>query len=260
MWRGGAWHLRDLGSSNGTFVAGERLAPGESTRLSAGQMVAFGRLDDAWTLFDDGAPSALAQRIESGAWAHAADGLLALPGPDNPRVVVFQATSGAWVAEWADGIRAAVADGEVIDVDSERFRMQLPAEQEGTAPIDGGMSLDAIRLRFEVSLDEEHVTLVLLHRGTETALESREHAYLLLTLARLRIEEAGQPLPEQGWVERDRLLRMLHIDGNALNVGIYRARRQLTGAGVSGGAGIVEVRRGQRRFGLAPSRVELSSR
>lgn len=52
---------------------------------------------------------------------------------------------------------------------------------------------------------------------------------------------------------------MMAVDTNALNVAIYRARRQFSRAGIEGSGGLVEVRRGQRRFGLAPERFEIGS-
>ena len=72
----------------------------------------------------------------------------------------------------------------------------------------------------------------------------------LLTLARLRLEDADEPSAEQGWVDRDRLLKLLGVDANALNVAIYRARGQLPAGGVDGAAGVVEVRRGRRPLGV----------
>ena len=128
---------------------------------------------------------------------------------------------------------------------------------EGTAAVDTGPRLDTISLRFEVSRDEEHTTITTVHRGVETRLEEREHGYVLLTLARARLADREHPAAEQGWIDRERLLKMLAMDANALNVAIYRARGQLAAAGVDGAAGVVEVRRGQRRLGVDPSRLEV---
>jgi FHA domain len=53
---GGAWVLVDLGSQNGTFVAGKALRPNEPVPLRAGDEVTFGvvrgRVFDAAGLFD----------------------------------------------------------------------------------------------------------------------------------------------------------------------------------------------------------------
>jgi hypothetical protein len=86
-------------------------------------------------------------------------------------------------------------------------------------------------------------------------LPPREHFYLLLTLARLRIADAARAEPDRGWIDRDRLLRMLAMEVNAFNMAVHRARQQFLDAGVAGSGAIVQVRRGQRRFGIA--RIEI---
>jgi len=48
---GGAWHVEDLGSSNGTFVAGVRLPKGEARAVTAGSVVMLG---DARFILDGG--------------------------------------------------------------------------------------------------------------------------------------------------------------------------------------------------------------
>jgi hypothetical protein len=258
-WTGSGWVIRDLGSRNGTFVDGERLEPGEPRPLATGAKLGFGRADPdaAFELVDDGAPAALAEAPD-GALVMATDGLLALPDAASPTAVVFADSRGGWVVEAEDESRA-ITDGETLLVDGQPWVVRLPASLEGTATVDAGPTIDTVRLRFAVSMDEEHVEITILHRGRETPLEAREHGYILLTLARARQADAELALAEQGWIDRDRLLKMLGLDTNALNVGIYRARGQLSAAGIDGAAGVVQVRRGQRRFGLEPDRFEVTS-
>ena len=45
QWQGGALHLADLGSTNGSFVNGEKLAPNAVRRLKVGDRLRFGKLD-----------------------------------------------------------------------------------------------------------------------------------------------------------------------------------------------------------------------
>ncbi len=258
-WSGSEWVVRDLGSRNGTFVDGERLEPGQARTVKAGMKLGFGRSEPeaAFELLDDGAPAALAEAPD-GTLVLATDGLLALPDAESPTVVVFADSRGGWVVEEGDESRA-VSDGETLLVNGAPWTIRLPASLEGTATVDAGPTIDTVKLRFAVSMDEEHVEIAVLHRGKEIALEAREHGYILLTLARARQEDAELPLAEQGWIDRDRLLKMLGLDTNALNVGIYRARGQISAAGIDGAAGVVQVRRGQRRFGLEPDRFEVTS-
>ncbi len=253
-WNGQQWEVRDLGSRNGTFVDGRRLGSGESSALTVGTRLTFGAEAPAFVLEHAGAPGAMA--IGPGrATVHARDGLLALPSAENPEVLVFSDGLG-WVAESGDD-RRRVSDGDPVVAAGVAFRLRLPQVVEGTATADAGLTLDTVGIRFEVSRDEEHVRLQLVHRGRSIPIEPREHGYVLLTLARKRLADAAEPASEQGWIERDQLLRMLQLDANGLNVAIYRARGQLAAAGLIDSAGIVEVRRGQRRIGIDPSRLSV---
>lgn len=254
-WAGDHWEIRDLGSRNGTFVDGRRLDPGVGHRLRTGAAIGFGEQDAGWELTDDGAPSALAIEVGSGSLRLAEDGLLALPDAEHPDCTVYSDARGVWVCERPDQLPEPLEDGVLVAAGGLSWRIRLPEAIEGTATVDAGMRLDAIGLRFAVSRDEEHVQVFVRYRGKEVALEEREHGYVLLTLARARLREADEPLPEQGWIDRNRLLKMLAVDANALNVSIYRARGQLSAAGVDGAAGVVEVRRGQRRLGIEPDRL-----
>ena len=256
VWTGGRWEIRDLGSRNGTYVDGRRLASGEAVVVGIGAKLGFGDPVDTWELFEAGPPAAVAEDLDKGTVRTAADGLLALPDEEHPEALVYADSTGRWVLE-QDG-ETKILDGErVVTAGGVPWRVQVPAGQIGTATVNVAPTLDAVSVRFAVSRDEEHVQTTITFRGHETALEVREHWYAMLTLARKRLEDAGEPASEQGWIERDDLLRMLGVDSNTLNVSIYRARKQLQAAGIEGAAGIVEVRRGQRRIGIAASRLEV---
>lgn len=255
-WTGTRWELRDLGSRNGSFVDGARVAPGEGLPVVAGSKISFGGPDPQFELVEAGPPGPVGRDARTGRWVAGRDGLLGLPSQEEPEVVVFADPSGAWRLE-AGEERRAVSDGEVIDAGGSRFVLSLPASLEGTATSGVGCLLDTLTFKFGVSRDEEYVRMTLIHRGQPIALEPREHGYVLLTLARRRLEDAHLPAAEQGWIDRDQLLRMLQFDANGLNVAIYRARGQLAAAGVEDAVGIVEVRRGQRRIGIHPDRLEV---
>ena len=105
-----------------------------------------------------------------------------------------------------------------------------------------------------MSLDEEHVAVVARDGRRDHDLGTLAHNYLLLTLARVRRDDERSDLPasEQGWVDVDRLLKMLRVDENKLNVDVHRARKRLAATGVDGAAGIIERRPARRmRLGLA---------
>ncbi|MEZ4239944.1 MAG: FHA domain-containing protein [Myxococcota bacterium] len=254
-WTGSGWEVRDLGSRNGTFVGGVRVGPGEAAGVKVGTQLSFGDQEARYELVDAAAPGPVARDLRTNAWVAAEDGMLALPSSAQPECVVYGDPAGGWFAEGDD--RRPVTDGDVLEIGGVPFALALPEMVDGTATVERAMRLDTIGLRFGVSRDEEHVVLTVVHRGEDVPLEPREHGYVLLTLARQRLDDAGEPSAEQGWIDRDRLLKMLQLDANGLNVAIYRARGQLASIGVDDAAGIVEVRRGQRRIGIPPERLEV---
>ena len=108
-----------------------------------------------------------------------------------------------------------------------------------------------LALSFAVSLDEEHVELRL-HCGARTIeMGSRGHNYLLLTLARRRLEDARDGVPETscGWLEPEDLSHDPRMTAPLLNVDVFRIRRQFADKGVVDAASIIERRPRQLRIG-----------
>ena len=254
-WTGNHWELRDLGSRNGTYLNGTKLEPGIAAKLVVGTRVAFGNPQEVWEVIDDEAPSMLAIEMNSGELMAAKDGLLVLPSEDNPVVSLYQHLVEGWIAEDDDGNIRPIKDQEIVLVDGRSWRVELPFVSDGTPLMQLDMGLESIELQFAVSRDEERVEITIYHRGVELKLEPREHGYVLLTLARARKEDEALSPSDRGWRDRNQLERMLAMDSNALNVAIHRARQQFLAAGVSGAAGIVEVRRKKRRLGLDRFRI-----
>lgn len=246
-WGDGAWEVRDLGSRNGTFVDGTVIVAGETVEIDVGTRLAFGDVDEAWDVVEADAPTVYAER-EDGAEAQAGkDGLLVLPNAGRPELSIFEGADG-WRIEGDDS--EPLEDGDTISAGGHRWTVHLPEVFEGTPAFQASPTIDTIAVRFAVSQDEERVQIDVVHRGRVTALEPAWHGYVLLTLARVRDQEKDRPVDERGWVKRDDLSKMLRMDANGLNVAIHKAREQMLSAGVLGGAGIVEVKRGARRFGL----------
>ena len=253
VWTGTKWQLRDLGSRNGTFVDGRRIEPGRPVVISAGAQLGFGASEVGWELVEAGAPSAIATALADGSRRAATGELLVLPDDEAPLVSIYPSPNGAgWVVEDADGEARELRDQETLTVGGTAWRLDLPVLSEATPMVDVAQTLDNAHLRLAVSPDEERVVIDVMLRGEVThTLDPREHSYLLLTLARARLEDAGQPPGDQGWRNVETLTRMLKMDANALNVSIHRARQQLARTGLEGAAGVVQTRRGHRRLGTA---------
>jgi len=255
VWQGTRWWVRDLGSTNGTYLAGNRLEPGVDHPLKAGASLRFGARGPTWVLFDERPPTAHA-RCADGRIAHAEASLLVLPDAENAEVSVYRDRLGAWVAERM-GEQVPVDDGARLVAGGMRWTLCLPEAEGRTVEEEADRaSLHSGVLEFRVSRDEEHVALRLVGVGFEVDLGARVHNYLLLTLARARMED-GLTEAESGWRHRDELLRMLRMSESTLYAHVHRARKQLAAAGVEQAAQLVEQRPDTREWRLGTADLKV---
>lgn len=256
-WNGNTWELQDIGSRNGTFVAGRRIGVGERVSLSPGVTLGFGT-PDGYVFTGGEAPAPFAVPLDGGPPCEAQGGLLALPDTQAPELTVHRSAEHGWLVELAGKVWST-RDGDVVHTASGGWRLYLPDEIVQTdVPGDDGPTIDTIRLRFRVSRDEETVELLALHRGGAIDLKVRVHHYPLLLLARARLRDAALPSERQGWVEQSELLRQLRYDDDRLYSDIFRSRRQLTQTGVTDAARLIERRPGTGllRIGVAAVEIE----
>ncbi len=234
-WTGEAWELRDLGSRNGTWANGKRVDPGRKRVLEVGDRLAFGQELRAWEVADLTPPEPMA-RNSDGRWLQGDDGLLLLPDAESATACIFE-EGGHWIAELEPGPRR-LEDGAEISVNGQSFSLFLPERVASTREAGGGVvDLSRATLHFKVSMDEEHVELDLIDGETRLTLPHRAHLYLVLDLARARLEDAKDadlPESEQGWRYNDVLMSDHRIPVNQFNVVLFRARRQLKRADVLG--------------------------
>ncbi|MEM7244922.1 MAG: FHA domain-containing protein [Acidobacteriota bacterium] len=258
-WTGEDWEYQDLGSRNGTQVNGQRLGAGEKVALDPDDVLIFGAERNAVRVLDVSAPVVFVQ-AEDGERVVASEGLLVLPDAETPEVTVFEDSEGRWLREDVSGTQV-VEDGAWFEVAGRRWQLRLPVVLEGTWEVDEAvLRLGDIGLRFGVSRDEEHVEVTVLAPSGDIALTPRAHAYFLLTLARARLEDAGNAQlneTEHGWLSGDELGYRLDLSPNHLSVSAYRCRKQLAGAGVQGAAGLIERRASGRQLRIGVARLEV---
>ncbi|MBX2798391.1 MAG: FHA domain-containing protein [Myxococcales bacterium] len=253
-WDGDTWVVRDLASSNGTFLQGERLAVGAATAVTQGQSLRFAT-DDPWSLVDAGPPEPSAALQGSDVVVRAQSQVLLLPSEERPVCAVFAVEGGGWVCE-SDRERVAVTDRQWVSAGGDRWRLSLPTPLADTLQASEGP-----RLYFSVSRDEEFVALDVEEAGRRVALGHRGYTYLLLTLARQRLAESTVPEPDRGWLHQDDLAHMLRINASTVNVHVYRARQHASRLGIRGASGLVErrMRTRQLRIGTAALAVAPSA-
>lgn len=257
-WDGESWTIRDLASSNGTLVNGERLAPHEHRVLKPEDRLHFGLYPVAWTVESVDAPVARALRVRGNGTVVMQEGMIPLPSANAPLAMIYTDPTQGWMLESLNEIRR-VRDLEVVEIDGEAWRLHLPVEQARTV---GGVpavdSLADVALEFEVSADEEHVSLVAMVGLRQVSLGSRSHHYALLTLARQRLQDAEQPdMPESehGWMYHESLMRMLRLSRGQLNLLVFRARKQLAELDIRDAQNLVERRPDSRQLRIGIDRL-----
>ncbi|MCX4240832.1 FHA domain-containing protein [Paraliomyxa miuraensis] len=247
VWQGRHWEVKDLGSHNGTAVNGRLVPAGTRRRLEEGDELTFGQSASTWTLRDGGGPEALAQ-AEDRAAIVGADGLLVLPGPDDPEATVFITSVGRWRLETASESRD-VADHEVVPAGGVQWRLRLPSIPGTTRSTAGtrALSLDEVELSLMPGAEDQTLVAV---KSTSEAFSFVVGAGSAVLRALVQARLGGH----EGWVDRDELVDRLSINDNHLNVDVYRIRRQFADAGFIDAARVIERRKGRLRLGTARMR------
>jgi Pentapeptide repeats (8 copies) len=121
--------------------------------------------------------------------------------------------------------------------------------------------LPQITLYFNVSQDEEHVTLKVEVANQIIDLHERAHHYCLLLLARQRLSDAdlGVTTDAQGWISMGEFSKILGLDPSHINIHIHRARLQLFQAIPEATAWPNLVERGQNRIRFGPYTFDVNS-
>ena len=256
------WLIRDLGSTNGSYVNDQRVEAGQTVRLARGSELWFGK--ESAVLESVQPPTVCASCLDTNRHYSALNGVITLPDEADPLVTVFQGTDGSWFVEHEDETKTAT-DGEVLHAAGRRFRLHIPSAgsarshvstQEGSALI---IRSKIFELVFNVSSDQESIE-VELHAGSRVlTVPPRQAHEVLLELARTRLQDRADGVAEGecGWVYAGDLATRLAYQRSRLNVAIHRIRRQLAEVGLVDAAQVFERRpmSQQLRLGITQLRV-----
>lgn len=257
-WTPAGWHVRDLASTNGTWLDGARLVAGKRSALMVGSAICFGDPKDPWQLIDEGPPGPSAWNHISGELRAGAEGTLVIGGLRNNGARTVEHGPNGWQL-LGRGHARAVADGDSVHVGSTLWTLLLPPMGKGTRSTrrreDQLAPLALSSLELLVSSDEEHVDVTI--RGPDGRVtqlpSSRSCHYVLATLARLQV--AGGRTKGQ-WVSVHELASSLRYTVERLNVEIHRARRLFAQAGAPDAYAIVE-RSGDGRLRIGTANVSV---
>jgi hypothetical protein len=258
-WSPGGWEIKDLASTNGTFVNGARLEYGQIKKIGVTDALAFGSVSETWELADP-SPPRVSVVCEDGTVLATDGDLLAVPSPEEPTVTLYRSSQGAWLIERSGGDVAPLADHGEFRAGEKNWVLRL-GEPGQAAQIRRGGDVRAARFVFDVSSDEEHVDLSVHLDDVELTLGSHIHNCLLLTLARRRLSDLahGVSAASAGWLYLDELERALGSDAGQLNVQVFRIRKRL-GRYFSNAAEVIERRFGSQQLRVGVSAIEVRRR
>jgi hypothetical protein len=237
-WFHGEWHLRDLGSVQGTFLDGERVAERTEHQLRPGQVVRIAG-EDLVKIVSVEEPRPYARNIDTGEErGEADDGGIALPDGallardlDSPSgwVLLRDDTSTPWTG----------ADPE--------WELQLPRLSEPT--MEPGRSLANVHITFIVPKNLSRPMGLALRFGEEVVqLRPCQPFFPLYLLARARTERPD------GFIERSVLQHQSGLSLKHLDAYLGRARERIVEA-LPDARAILELQRGWRRLRVRPDQL-----
>ncbi len=230
MWDGEDWLLQDS-STNGSYVNGKQVATGIKHRLHKGDLIHFASLSaETWEVKDASAPKSLLVPVSSGLPSIELESLAVLPNEESPEITLYMSPNGHWVCESQAGI-SVLKTGDLVGTNELTWRFIEASVSEETQRLETAevSAYPQIGIYFDVSQNEEHVSLKFKMDEQEYDLGQRNHHYLLLLLARKRIEDKLKGLDdaEQGWVDKELLSKMLGQSESHINIQVYRFRKQI---------------------------------
>jgi hypothetical protein len=258
-WDGERWEVKDLGSRNGTFLNGTRLSVGTSHRVVCGSELAFGNEVEVWKLRDDSAPPVMAVPLTGGEPVIAEHDVLGIPSSSDPQATIFRDIDGLWKLESAEGELVILEPQRTFQVSGRAYRFSCPDVMGATTTLRVPFPAGNVRLRFSVSRDEEHVELTAFQGDREIDLGSRNHNYLLLTLARARRDDSANGVPDSasGWMYQEDLLAALRTTSAQLNIDVFRIRQHFAKAGILEVVNVVERRPSSKQLRIGLGALEI---
>jgi hypothetical protein len=272
-WNLGHWEVIDH-SRNGTELDGKRLPCNHWTTLKPGSQIRFAKSEESrWQVINLDPPGTMLFCDPGEASPGEASPGAASPGEPAPHIMPLTARhhllpdetapvlaisitdSDGWVLDQGEQ-RRCLKDGDRIELAGKSWEFVCAPDISNTAELlDPGNTPDLadIGFHFNVSRDEEHVSLKIRIADQIYDLFERVHHYCLLVLARQRQQDMEQGLDpdSRGWIEFEKFSKMLGLDPSHVNIQIFRARHQLieTIPEATAWPNLIERKRGVVRFG-----------
>lgn len=267
-WTGNHWTLKDI-SLNGIWIDGCKINKHAPVPLAIGQIVNFSQINIASWLIDDLSPpiSMLVPLVHSENVIELNQYNL-LPNKESPTLAIYHdSTKHTWFKQdilsgnnLAEQ-RSELAQGELISLDGGIWRTVFVDQTDFTRDHhESSLDLSNSEIEFNVSLDEEDIKVNLHNNGNRLALGEKSHNYLLLYLARSRLQQHQKNIHDYdvGWVNNAVISKELGLDEQHINILVFRLRQHFSQfLGTSDAEKIVERKRGKTRIGISAERLTI---
>ncbi|WP_133470981.1 FHA domain-containing protein [Paraglaciecola marina] len=257
-WDGEMWLIKDI-SSNGTILNNKRITNGVYQALDLDITIQFGgNNEEIWQVIELSPPVTGLQPLVDGLPFIPLHDVVILP-TQKQNVMVYLSDHGQWMCEENDATYP-LHPGDKVGQGQNFWQFVEGRPCTTTAANDASPPPDNIKFQFHASQNEEHVSLSLIVDNKHIDMGERNHHYLLLLLARQRLEdlEKGLPAYEQGWLDKSLLIKMTGIIEQHINIQIYRFRKQVANLLPNSTTlhQVIERRPGELRFAYSDIIVE----
>lgn len=257
-WNGQMWQIKDA-SLNGTYINNSRLNSGTYHDITLGMKIQFGNTpDETWEVTEISPPATCLIPISTSDPYIPLHDVVILPINDKD-IMIYLSDDAKWLCE-SDGEVSMLQSGDIVGYAKHIWQFSDAQPSEATTTMSLAPPPNDIKFNFNASQNEEHVSLSLVVDKKEFNLGERNHHYLLLLLARQRLADIDKGIEpsEQGWINKDVLIKMLGIIEQHINIQIYRFRKQVTSTMPSSTTlhQIIERRPGELRFAYDDIHIE----
>ncbi|MBU2872010.1 FHA domain-containing protein [Colwellia sp. E2M01] len=237
-WSNNQWFIRDI-SNNGTWVNKQKLVKDSAFKLTVGDQIFFASGESHGFVIEDLSPpqNMLLPVEQIGMQTPVSPILLSdgnlLPSDEKPEIALFYVPSkDQWYKEFlvdTDGSAYPVENADLLFFNNQKWQLKLiPLTENTVLMAKPKLSVEQIKYRFNLSLDEENTELTITTDDEKFSLSNKAHHYLTLSLARHRDEDAqlGIDADNQGWRLPEILVKELGCDITLFNTHVCRAKQQ----------------------------------
>ncbi len=261
-WEHDHWQIKDH-SRNGTLVNG-RLLHHSTGKLSGDDVIQFGANNTTrWKLMNEEGPlSYLRAHTDEFKIIRLEGTHLMYPNEESPEVSFFKSVRLEWVMDDNENTRP-LRHNRQYEFGGEAWTYYDNEPLQDT--IDISNQVETASIDCYLSSDEESVQIKIVMNDLEMNLGEKVYNFLLLLLARQRLEdmEAGFAESEQGWLFVEPLLESLskelfrEVDIYYFNVMIHRFRDHVRKLKPFGHlfANVIERKRGKIRLNYSTIRI-----